>query len=126
VASAVSVLIVDDQTPFRRAANAVVAATPGFDVVGEAESGEEGVDLAESLSPALVLIDINMPGVDGIEVTRRILAARPTTVVVLLSTYESEDLPADASACGAAAYVHKEEFGPEVLEDVWRRSGGAA
>jgi DNA-binding NarL/FixJ family response regulator len=123
VAPAVSVLIVDDQAPFRRAATAVVAATPGFDVVGEAESGEEGAELAASLSAALVLIDINMPGVDGIEAARRILAARPKTVVVLLSTYEAGDLPDDASACGAAAYVHKEEFGPEVLEDVWRRSG---
>jgi DNA-binding NarL/FixJ family response regulator len=119
----VSVLIVDDQAPFRRAAKAVVAATAGFDVVGEAASAEEGIELAASLTPALVLMDIKMPGVDGIEVTRRILAARPKTVVVLLSTYESEDLPADASACGAAAYVHKEEFGPEVLDDVWRRSG---
>jgi DNA-binding NarL/FixJ family response regulator len=47
-------------------------------------------------------------------------------LVVLLSTYQSEDLPDDASACGAAAYVHKEDFGPEVLEDVWRRSRGGA
>jgi two-component system invasion response regulator UvrY len=124
MASAVSVLIVDDQAPFRRAAKTVLAATPGFDVVGEAESGEEGIELAASLSPALVLMDINMPGVGGIEAARRILAARPKTVVVLLSTYEAGDLPHDASACGAAAYVHKEEFGPEVLEDVWRRSGG--
>jgi two-component system, NarL family, invasion response regulator UvrY len=123
VAPAVSVLIVDDQAPFRRAAKAVLAATPGFEVVGEAESGEEGVALAASLAPALVLMDIKMPGVDGIEATRRMLAAHPKTVVVLLSTYEAGDLPEDASACGAAAYVHKEEFGPEVVEDVWRRSG---
>jgi two-component system, NarL family, invasion response regulator UvrY len=124
VAPTVSVLIVDDQAPFRRAAKAVLAATPGFGVVGEAESGDEGVALVASLAPALVLMDINMPGVDGIEASRRMLAARPKTVVVLLSTYEAGDLPDDASACGAAAYVHKEEFGPEVLEDVWRRSGG--
>jgi two-component system, NarL family, invasion response regulator UvrY len=124
VAPTVSVLIVDDQAPFRRAAKAVLAATPGFEVVGEAESGDEGVALVASLAPALVLMDINMPGVDGIEASRRMLAARPKTVVVLLSTYEAGDLPDDASACGAAAYVHKEEFGPEVLEDVWRRSGG--
>ena len=123
MAPTVSVLIVDDQAPFRRAAKAVLEATPGFEIVGEAESGEEGVALVASFAPALVLMDIKMPGVDGIETTRRMLAARPKTVVVLLSTYEARDLPDDASACGAAAYVHKEEFGPEVLEDVWRRSG---
>jgi two-component system, NarL family, invasion response regulator UvrY len=121
----VSVLIVDDQTPFRRAAASVVAATPGFEVVGEAESAEEGVALAESLEAALVLMDIKLPDIDGIEATRRITDARPETIVVLLSTYQSEDLPDDASECGAAAYVHKEDFGPEVLEDVWRRGRGA-
>ena len=97
---------------------------PEFEVVGEAESGEEAVELAASLSPAVVLMDIQMPGGGGIEATRRILDARPRTVVVLLSTYDSRDVPGDASASGAAAYVNKEEFGPDVLEDVWRRSGG--
>ena len=58
----VPVLIVDDQAPFRRAARAVVTATPGFEVVGEAESGEEAVELADSLAPGLVLMDINLPG----------------------------------------------------------------
>jgi DNA-binding NarL/FixJ family response regulator len=109
------VLIVDDQAPFRRAARAVVGATPGFEVVGEAESGEEAVDLAADLAPAMVLMDINLPGINGIEATRRITAARPEVVTVLLSTYREEDLPADAGDCGAAAYVHKEEFGPTVL-----------
>lgn len=123
MAHPVPVLIVDDQAPFRRAARAVVGAMPDFEVVGEAASGEEGVELAASLAPAVVLMDIKMPGIDGIDAARRIVDARPRTVVVLLSTYDSEDLPDDASACGAAAYVHKEDFGPDVLEDVWRRSG---
>lgn len=126
MASPVSVLIVDDQAPFRRAARAVVAATPGFEAVGEAQSGEEGIELARSLSPAIVLIDINMPDVGGVEAARRMLDARPSIIVVLLSTYDAEDLPDDASACGAAVYVHKEDFGPEVLENVWRRSGPSA
>lgn len=111
----VGVLIVDDQAPFRRAARAVVSATPGFEVVGEAESGEEAVDLAADLAPEMVLMDINLPGINGIEATRRITGARPEVVTVLLSTYREEDLPAGAADCGAAAYVHKEEFGPTVL-----------
>jgi len=117
--SAVAVLIVDDQALFRRAAAAVVNMTRGFEVVGEAESGEEAVELAGSLSPALVLMDINMAGINGIEATRRITAHYPGIVVVLLSTYQAEDLPADAATSGAAAYVNKEEFGPQVLRQVW-------
>ena len=123
MADPVSVLIVDDQAPFRRAARAVVTATPGFEVVGEAESGEEAVEMADSLSPGLVLMDINLPGINGIEATRRITAAHPAAVVMLLSTYQAADLPADAGTSGAAQYVHKEEFGPAVVRDVWARFG---
>ncbi len=124
MADPVPVLIVDDQAPFRRAARAVVTATPGFEVAGEAESGEEAVELAESLAPVcLVLMDINLPGINGIEATRRITAAHPGTVVMLLSTYQAGDLPADAGSSGAAEYVHKEEFGPSVVRDVWARHG---
>jgi two-component system, NarL family, invasion response regulator UvrY len=121
---AVSVLIVDDQAPFRRAAAAVVKVTGGFEVVGEAESGEEAVELAGSLAPGLVLMDINMAGINGIEATRRITSMYPEVVVVLLSTYQADDLPADAATSGAAAYVNKEEFGPQVLERVWQRRSG--
>ena len=116
-AGKVGVLIVDDQAPFRRAARAVVTATPGFEVIGEAESGEEAVALAEDLAPEVVLMDINLPGINGIEATRRISAAHPEVVTLLLSTYREEDLPAGADDCGAAAYVNKEEFGPGVLLD---------
>ena len=126
VSSPVPVLIVDDQAPFRRAARAVLAATPGFDAVGEAESGEQALDLVDSLAPALVLMDINMPGIDGIEASRRIVDGHPGTVVFLLSTYRSDDLPADALSCGAADYIHKEDFGSTVLRDLWRRHGHAA
>lgn len=123
---AVSVLIVDDQAPFRRAAAAVVKVTSGFEVVGEAESGEEAVELAGTLAPQMVLMDINMGGISGIEATRRITAGWPEVAVVLLSTYQAQDLPADATSSGALAYVHKEDFGPRVLEDVWaQRAGGA-
>lgn len=116
---AVAVLLVDDQAPFRRAARAVVTATPGFDVVGEAESGEAAVEMADELSPGLVLMDINLPGISGIEATRRITAAHPGIVVLLLSTYQAADLPADARDCGAARYVNKEEFDPQVIRDTW-------
>src|SRR5207253_10828119 len=95
-APAVAVLIVDDQAPCRRAGAAVVRATGGFEVVGEAGSGEEAVELVGVLAPGMVLMDINMGGISGIEATRRITSASPGVVVVLLSTYQAADLPADA------------------------------
>jgi len=115
----VRVLVVDDQAPFRIAARSVVRATPGFEVVGEAKSGEEAVAAVDTEPPDLVLMDINMEGIGGIEATRQITRAHPKVKVVLLSTYEVEDLPEDARQCGAASYVNKEEFGPDVLERLW-------
>jgi two-component system invasion response regulator UvrY len=122
----VRVLVVDDQPPFRRAAKAVCSMTAGFKVVGEAESGEDAVDQAAALEPDLILMDINLPGINGIEATRRIREAQPGTVVVLLSTYKAEDLPGDARQSGAVAYVNKEEFAPNILQDLWSsRADGA-
>ena len=118
-----SVLIVDDQPPFRQIAKTVVGISPGFAVAGEAESGESAVALAAELRPDLVLMDINLPGINGIEATRRITAANPDAVVVLLSTYAATDLPSDATSCGAVAYVHKEDFGPGPLRALWDQRG---
>jgi two-component system, NarL family, invasion response regulator UvrY len=115
----VTVLIVDDQAFFRSAAQAVLAVTPGFSAVGEADSGEDAVIRVDELHPGLVLMDIHLPGISGIEATRRIVATHPDTAVLLLSTYRAEDLPADARDCGAIAYLHKEDFEPEVLERIW-------
>jgi len=115
----VRVLVVDDQAPFRMAAKFVLRRAEGFEQVGEAETGEASVDQVRSLAPDLVLMDINMPGINGIEATRQILEAAPATVVFLCSTYQLSDLPADASTSGAKAYVNKEEMGPELLARLW-------
>jgi DNA-binding NarL/FixJ family response regulator len=115
----VSVLIVDDQRPFRDAARTVIGMTDGFAVAAEAESGEDAVAAAATTLPDLVLMDINLPGMNGIEATRQIKAAHPATHVILLSTYSEADLPADARECGALAYVHKEDFGPALVRQLW-------
>ena len=115
----VRVLIVDDQEPFRLAARMVVELTDGFDVVGEAETGEASVAMAEELKPDLVLMDVNLPGINGLDATRQILAGSDAVVVLLLSTYEeAEDAPR-AAECGAAAYIPKSSFGPDRLESAW-------
>lgn len=119
----VSVLIVDDQAPFRHAAAAVVSMTTGFQSVGEVESGEDAVAAAIRLNPGLVLMDINLPGINGVESTRRILAAIPGAAVILLSTYPLDELPADAPSCGAAGYINKEDFEPASLQTVWEHRG---
>jgi DNA-binding NarL/FixJ family response regulator len=117
----VRVLIVDDQLPFRAVARTVIGMTAGFEVAAEAETGEAALVAVDEDPPDLVLMDINLPGINGIEATRRITSAHPKAVVIMLSTYQAADLPADAGDCGAAAYVHKEEFGPALVRDVWAR-----
>ena len=122
----VRVLIVDDQEPFRMAARLVVEATDGFEVAGEAETGEESVEMARDLSPNLVLMDVNLPGINGLEATRRIIGDRSGPVVVLLlSTYEEDEYAPRAAECGAAAYIPKAAFGPDRLEAAWAAATAA-
>ena len=96
----------DDQAPFRLAAKAVLRRLDCFELAGEASSGAEAVELAGKLHPALVLMDINMPEMNGIEATRRILAEHPDVVVFLCSTSDVTDLPPAAAASGASAYLN--------------------
>jgi DNA-binding NarL/FixJ family response regulator len=120
-----SVVVVDDQAPFRQAAKAVLRRLTCFEFAGEASSGPEAIELVDALRPALVLMDINMPEMGGIEATRRILSAHPEVVVFLCSTYDVEDLPPGAAGSGASAYVNKERFGAEVLRRLWADRGEA-
>lgn len=114
----VGVLIVDDQPPFRAVARTLVSLLQGWHVVDEVGSGEDAVQAVRRTVPGVVLMDINLPGISGIEATRQIVEAFPSVRVVLLSTYQASDLPADATSCGAAAYVRKEDLTPRVLREV--------
>lgn len=117
VTDTVRVLIVDDQEPFRSAARLVIEMTDGFEVAGEAADGEEAIGMAGELEPDLVLMDIKMPGIDGIEATRRIVATQPTVRVIVLSTYDEYD--EQAVAAGAVAFLSKSDFGPDRVADAW-------
>lgn len=129
--ASVRILIVDDQAPFRSAARDVVAMIDTFEIVGEAETGAGSIEAAASLRPDLILMDINLPDMDGFEATRSILEGNPNGVVVVaLSTYERERYEARAVQSGAVAYIPKSEFDPDRLLAAWEaaskgRHGGS-
>ena len=121
----VGVLIVDDSELFRRTARDVIAATPGFVVVGDATSGEEALETMKGLDPGLVLLDVTMGGIDGIETARRITSVYPRPTVVLISVKEPAQLPSTVAECGAVALVDKRDLSPALLSDLWGRYGSS-
>jgi two-component system invasion response regulator UvrY len=120
----VKVMTVDDHAAFRDVAREVIEATVGFEHVGEATSGEEALALAERLEPDLILIDVRMPGIDGLETARRLSVSRPDATTVLISTADVESLPGAFATCGAAAFVRKQDFGPSLLRRLWAEHSG--
>jgi DNA-binding NarL/FixJ family response regulator len=110
----VRVLVADDQEPFLQAAGAVIAATPGFELVGVARDGREAVALAAELAPDVVVLDVRMPGLDGPAAATRIRRRRPETIALLVSAHRRDDL----ADLGGAWFVRKEAFGPAVLRRV--------
>jgi DNA-binding NarL/FixJ family response regulator len=122
----VRVLTVDDHPPFRDAARAVISATPGFEALAEVGSGEDALDLLDRLRPDVVLLDVSLPGIDGLETCRRLAASTPAPVVVLISADDDPALRDSAREHGAAGFVAKQELRPGVLLTLWERHGGHA
>ena len=104
----VRVLVVDDHESFRRTA-----------VAGSAATGEEAVTAARTVAPDLVLMDVHLPRMDGLDATRRLRSLDRPPVVVLLSTYDEDDFGGRARECGAVGYIAKSSFGTERLASVW-------
>jgi DNA-binding NarL/FixJ family response regulator len=107
-ASIITVTLVDDHAMVRQGLRSILGAYPDIVVIGEACNGEEAVTAVHNLSPAVVLMDINMPHMRGIEATRRIIARNPKTVVVGLSVNTDSDTRAAMLAAGAVTLITKE------------------
>src|SRR4051812_38490342 len=122
----VRVLTVDDQATFRRAAQELIDGIPEFESVGEAACGAEALDAIPELHPELVLLDLRMPGMNGIETARRIRARHPGVAVVIVSAEDPADYFAEALGCGAAAVVRKQDLGPRRLSELWASARRAA
>ena len=113
------VLTVDDDATYRCLVRDVIGAMAGFAIVGEACSGEEGVSMAETLHPELVLMDVRMPGIGGVEAARRIVAdAHDHTAVVLMSADPQVLAPASVSV-RTIGLLRKERLGPRSLRAIW-------
>jgi two-component system response regulator NreC len=121
---AIRILIADDHGVMRAGLRAVLEDEPTIEVVGEAATGEEAFHLANKLVPALVLLDIGMPGIDGIEVTRRLKQASPQIQVLILTVYEDESLLREAIKAGASGYIIKRAAEDELIAAIHAVSRG--
>jgi len=113
------VLAVDDRSPFREVLCRLVDAAEGLELVGAADSGETAVSLARQLRPDMILMDVAMPGLGGIEACRTIKTTRPETVVVLVSATHPNELPLEVELSLADAVIWKPTLRPALLQELW-------
>ena len=122
----IRVLLVDDQQMIRAGLRMLCEAQPDVEVVGEAGNGRDAVVLAERLAPDVVVIDLRMPGVDGITATGRILATRPATRVLVLTTFGDDDHLYPALTAGACGFLLKDAPPAELLDGIRRAAAGGS
>src|SRR4029453_13091443 len=120
----VRVVVVDDHAAFRAAARDVVAATSDFRLVGKATTGREALRAVEQVGPELLLLDVHMPGMDGIEVARRVSSSHPETLIVLVPTPAPPPPSAAAPLEGIVAMERKEALCPGRLRELWAAGPG--
>jgi DNA-binding NarL/FixJ family response regulator len=120
----ISVMVADDNPVVLMGLVALLETADDVKVVATAGDGRQAIDLARQLRPDLVLLDVRMPGMDGVETARRLLAADPDVVVVLISLGEGADVSSSAVPPGVAAHVRKQELSTRRLSDIWAAHGG--
>ncbi|GAA2083354.1 response regulator [Actinomadura alba] len=120
----IRVLLVDDQHLVRMGLTMLCESDPDMEIAGEASNGHEAVRLVERLLPDVVLMDLHMPGMDGVTATERIMAARPATRVLALTTFDDDDHLYPALAAGACGFVVKDTPPGELLDAVRRAAEG--
>jgi|SRR5882672_1745594 DNA-binding NarL/FixJ family response regulator len=111
----IRVLLVDDHDVARRGIRSVLSSDSNLDVISEAADGEEAVKQAEELRPAIILLDITLPGISGIQAARRIRVASPDSRIIFLSQHDSIQIAKDALSVGAHGYVVKSDAGRDLL-----------
>lgn len=118
-AEPVKVMVVDDQALFRAVARELLGTMHDFHAVEEATSGPAALEAARRLHPQMALVDVRMPGMSGIETTRRLIAGEAAIVVVLVTSSATQDFALSARSCGAVALVPKQRLSPQLLRDLW-------
>ena len=116
----IRVLLVDDHKLFRQGLRQICEIKGGFEVVGEAENGQEAVELASQLRPDVILMDINMPVLDGVQATSYIAEADPAVRIIILTMYRRDDYVFDAIRAGARGYLLKDTDWEELIDAVRR------
>jgi DNA-binding NarL/FixJ family response regulator len=122
----IRVLIADDHPLYRDGMRGLLDSEPSTQVVAEASSGEEAIELAETLQPDVILMDIKMPGINGIEATREILNISPQAGILMVTMFEDDDSLFAAMRAGARGYLLKDSRGEEVLHAIRAVAGGEA
>jgi len=121
-----TVLLVDDHPLVRAGLTTLIATTDDLEIIGEAAGGAQAVTMAGKLDPDVVLMDLSMPGMDGVEATRQILGANPHVRVVVLTSFADQERVANALAAGAIGYLLKDCDGREVLAAIRSAARGHA
>jgi len=120
----IRLMIVDDHPLFRQGVRSALETEPDFEVVGEAADGEEAIQIARALAPDVVLMDINLPVIDGLEVARRLRLNLPSSAVIILTAYDDDEQLFQAIKAGAAAYFLKDIHPDDLAEGIRRVSRG--